>query len=271
MAKVEDYKAYWMELAAKAGVPEDKAKAMAETLGDEAVAKAFKQAFKAVPDYSYDLDQVRDKTKAEAVAEAKKFYDDWYNAQAKPAYEHNLKIIEEYNRYKSIYGDINNAEGTGNNAGANPGYLTERQAEELINKAMAAQNAAYVGLTKNSMRIATQHLREFGEVLDPDDLDKFAANKGFTNLDQAYKEYVSPRVAERQAKDMETKLKAAREEGAREALSRAKHPGDSHGRGYVNPFTKQGEALPKDAVPEEHSRNAFLDGWENYKEELTKK
>ena len=270
MAKVEDYKAYWMELAAKAGVPEDKAKAMAETLGDEAVAKAFKQAFKAVPDYSYDLDQVRDKTKSEATAEAKAFYDNWYATQAKPAYEHNLKIIEEYNRYKSLYGDVNNAEGAGN-VGANPGYMTEKQAEEMINRAMAAQNAAYVGLTKNSMRIATQHLREFGEVLDPDDLDKFASNKGFTNLDQAYKEYVAPRQEAKHTVEWETKVKAAKEEGAREERSRSKHPADSHGRGYVNPFTKQGEALPKDADPTVHARNAFMDGWDNYKEELTKK
>ena len=105
MSKVDNYKEYWTKLAADAGIPQDKVAQIAEAFGDEAVAKVLKQGFKALPDYSYDLDQVRDKTKADAITEAKAFYDNWYETTAKPAHEEAQRLAADYKKYQELYGD----------------------------------------------------------------------------------------------------------------------------------------------------------------------
>ena len=261
MAKIEDYKAYWLDVAAKAGVPADKAQAIADAMGDDAVAKAMKQSFKAIPDYSYDLDQVRDRTKAESTAEAKAFYDNWYKNTGEPAYQEHLRVANEYKKYKELYGDLN---GNGGGSGDTTPRLTKEEAERLIDTRLAAHDQAYVGLTKSAMRVAVRHLKEYGEVLDPDDLERFATEHKFTDLNTAYDAYVKPKADAKAQADFDTKLKAAKEEGAREALSRHKIPTESKPREYINPFLSK-PTVPKDTDPDAFSRDQFLEGWNNHK------
>jgi hypothetical protein len=262
MAKIEDYKAYWMELAAKAGVPQDKAQAMADVMGDEAVAKALKQGFKAIPDYSYDLDQVRDRTKAEATAEAKAFYDNWYKTTGEPAYLEHQRIADEYKRYKETYGDLDGG-GNGNGNRNAPSYTKEDILKEVESR-LAARDAAVVNLTKQSWRYPLRHYKQFGEEIDPDALEKFAADNKFSNLDEAYLAFIRPKMEAKAQVEMEAKLKAAKEEGAREALSRHKIPTDSKPREYVNPLNPA-NVVPKDADPDQFSRDEFLKAWDNPK------
>jgi len=262
MAKVDDYKTYWLDVAAKAGIPEDKAKAIAEHLGDEAIAKAFKQNFKALPDYSYDLDQVRDRTKAdttaEATAKAKAFYDDWWKNTGEPAYLESVRVADDYRKYRELYGDLNN-DGS-NNGKPTPPSFSREDADKMIAERLAAHDAAYVGLTKGAMKIAVQHFKDYGEVLNPDELEKFANENKLGDLNSAYEAYVKPRAEEKAKEKHEAELAAAREEGAREALSRHKLPADSKPREYVNPFLSTTE-VPKDTNPEAFSRDSFMEGW----------
>jgi hypothetical protein len=257
MAKIEDYKAYWLDLAAKAGVPADKAQAMADQMGDESVARALKQGFKAIPDYSHDLDDVRDRTKAEAISEAKAFYDNWYKTTGEPAYLEHQKVANDYKRYKDLYGDL---DGTGGSNGTNGSRPTKEEIESLINDRLAARDQAYAGLTKTAMTLSVRHFKEYNEVLDPDDLEQFANKNKFSDLKTAYDAYVRPKAEARQAADIDAKIKAAKEEGAREALSRHKLPTDSKPREYTNPFQSK-EVVPKDVDPDSFSRDSFLEAW----------
>ena len=100
MAKIDDYKTYFAELAKRAGLTEEQAKPVLEALSNEAIHKVFRDGFKALPDYSYDLDQVRDTTRTSAVAEAKKFYDDWFREKGEPAYLQHKKVADEYAEYQ---------------------------------------------------------------------------------------------------------------------------------------------------------------------------
>jgi len=259
MAKIEDYKAYWLDVAAKAGVPTDKAQAIADAMGDEAVAKAMKAHFKAIPDYSYDLDQVRDRTKSEATAEAKAFYDNWYKTQGEPAYQEHVRVANEYKKYKELYGDLD-----GNSNGGGAPRITKEEVEGIINDRLVAQNAAYTGLTKSAMKIAVSHFKEFGEVLDPDALERFGVEHKSPTLEVAYADFVKPKIDAKTQVDFEAKLKAAKEEGAREALSRHKIPTESKPREYTNPFQAKVE-IPKDVDPDSFSRDSFLDAWNNPK------
>lgn len=268
MAKVEDYKQYWLELAKKAGVPDDQANVVATALDNESVRRAFRDGFKATPDYSHDLDQVRDRTRGEAQVEAKAFYDKWFAEEGKPAYERAIALAKDHQRYKELYGDLTDSTPSG--SGTAPQFLTRETAEQLINQSLAARDSAYVGLTKNAMRFAVDYYRRFGEVLDPDALEKFANDSKSPNLEIAYKGYIEPRVKETEAKDMEAKIKAAREEGAREALSRHKIPVDSKPRDSFHPLLNR-EAPTKDSDPTKVSRDSFLEGWNNWEQEKSNK
>ena len=54
---------------------------------------------------------------------------------------------------------------------------------------------------------------EFGEILKPVDVIKYANENKIQDLEEAYNRMVSPRRTEKQNKDMEVKLEAARKEG----------------------------------------------------------
>ena len=170
-----DMKLYWQELAKKAGLPEEKAKAVLEALGDEAVAKAFNEGFKALPDYSRDLDRVRDETKASTAATVKGEYDKWYQETALPAYQANLQGVETLKKYQATYGPLDdaaaNAASNGNRP--NPDVLTKKEFEE----ALRSRDQMYVNLTKTATRIATDYYHRFKEPLDVDAVEKLAVEK----------------------------------------------------------------------------------------------
>jgi hypothetical protein len=67
------------------------------------------------------------------------------------------------------------------------------------------------------------HRDSFKERLDTDALIKFATEKGLP-LETAYKEWVAPRVAERESESRKQDIKDAEERGAREALSKHRLP-----------------------------------------------
>ena len=250
MPKVEDYIAYMTELAKKAGFTDEQAKPLLEALKNDTIREGFVPR----PNYSSDLDR----TRAEATTSAKAFYDNWFATEGKPAHDKALAAISELSKYKSLYGDL---DGDGNaNAGAktNGNYLTQEQFQQELAKSLSSVNAATVAMQKKSMRIAAQHLKDFQEVLDPDDLEKFATEHNLSDIDLAYREYVSPRIQKRQAAEWEEKVKKAKEEGALEERSRMKTrtPG---GREYTNPFLKPRDVKADDP---EAGRAAFISGWD---------
>ncbi len=56
---------YWQEIATKAGLSADGIAAVSDTLGDEAVARAFRQAFVPVAEHHSTLDEMRTSVDAE--------------------------------------------------------------------------------------------------------------------------------------------------------------------------------------------------------------
>lgn len=252
---------YWAELAKKAGLPEDKVTPVLEALKDEAVQKTFKDGFKALPDYSRDLDSVRDRTKAETAAEVEGKYSDWYK-QADAAYKHNLTIAEDYEKYQELYGSI---DGNGNQPDAR--YLTQEQLDKRLNELFQARDKAYIGLQKQMARIVSEHVSKFNEPLDIDALEKLALDRG-VDLPTAYQSYIQPRVEKANTEEWEAKLKTAREEGAREAMSRHNVPIDT--RPKDPSLFSASFATPKEGVVEDKAAmNEFLSGYTEWEQKQT--
>src|SRR2546425_178902 len=176
-----DLKAYWQELAKKANLPEDKAKAVFEALGDEAVEKVFKDGF---------------------------------------------------------------------------------------TKFMRNREQAEINVLKAGLNAASHHMHIFGKPLDVDAVLKTANEKGLT-FEAAYKEYIAPELEKKTSSEFETKLKLAREEGARDALSRHKIPVDAGPKEY-HPFFDRETDKEKAAVTERDSMAAFVEGWHEAAEKQNK-
>lgn len=145
-------------------------------------------------------------------------YDQWY-ATEKPK---NDALQSELALLKAQLG------GGGSNGYSEPPafdaskYLTK---DDLARFAVD-QSTRTATVIKSVGRLASRHAAKFNEELDVDALEEIATKKGLP-LEAAYNEYIAPREDERRNKDLEARIKAARDEGAREALSRHKLPVDA--------------------------------------------
>lgn len=82
----------------------------------------------------------------------------------------------------------------------------------------------YLAYNSAITKIGLQHLKEFGEVLDPNDLLKVSAENGGININLSYDKFVQPKRDELQKKHMDDAIAKAREEGKAEALSNIQIP-----------------------------------------------
>lgn len=215
---VQDITSYWQKLAKEQGLSEKAVASVLEVLSDEAAGKAFAQAFVPQSDYSRDLDKTRDewKGKADAAAAEKAKYDEWYEKTAKPAYEHNIKVADKLKQYENEFGALN-GEPPVNKTPAD--VVTKAEFEEAI--ARMSGNTARV--MKDVSSISFDHYKRFNEPMDVEALEKFAVENNLP-IRLAYDKMIEPKVRERETAEWEAKLKAAKEEGARDFASRNRVP-----------------------------------------------
>jgi len=261
----QDLKAYWQELAKKANLPEDKAKAVFEALGDEAVEKVFKDGFRPMPDYSRDMDSVRDRTRAETSEAVKAYYDKWYSTEALPVLTRKEKEASDYkaslDQYRQLYGDID-GQGNGNRQIATPtgDFLSKSEFTDY----MRQREQAEINVLKAGLNAASHHMHVFNKPLDVDAVLRTANEKGLT-FEQAYESYIKPELEKKTSSEFDAKLKLAREEGARDALSRHKIPVDAGPR-EMHPFFDREKDPGKTANTDRGKLDAFLEGWHEAQE-----
>ena len=82
----------------------------------------------------------------------------------------------------------------------------------------------YLAYNAASTKISMQHLKDFGEVLDMNDLLKVSADNGGININLAYEKYVQPKREALQKKAFDEAVAKAREEGKVEALKNVQIP-----------------------------------------------
>jgi hypothetical protein len=269
MAKknVESLRQYWQEIATKAGIDPAQAAAMDAALGDESVARAFRQAFVPVPEHHSTLDELKNESAAK-IAE----YDKWYKETAMPAYNTNLAGIERLHQYESVYGDLEPGSVSRSDA-RDLGFNSKAELDKYLDERLRAQQSGFVGLAKTIPRISSDYLHRFGDVLDIDEVERIAVKEGLPP-DLAYERYIAPKVEAQRQADFEAKLKEAREQGAKDAVSRYHLPVDTTPK-ESSPFfdrTSSTEKAPANEFEEDRtSRASFLDGWNNYAEGIANK
>lgn len=262
MPKVTDLKAYFREIATKAGLTAEQQQQAEALLAHDGFSKAFGEGFKPLPDYSHDLDSVRERTERDAKAAKDAEYADWF-AKEKAKYDEFVSVVDEYKLLKA------GANGNGNgNANANGGTpmtqaeidkLVETKLSLMLESTLARRDAAYL-----SFRDADyDHQRRFGKPVD-----RVAFEKSWKehpewggDLFSAYSRFIEPEVEKAREADVEKRIKAAREEGIRDGYTRRATPADVQSNTFSPIFdAKEDIAKMSDLEQERHSRKAFLEG-----------
>lgn len=254
----------------RAGVPQERIDAFLQALGDDSVQKAFTQNFVETSQYHSNLDRMKNEyegrlsqTQQQVQAWDKWWQDNGATINQLPTYAKKLQA------YEAMYGRLDGDATAGEiRQAATATGLTKQEVQELLDQRTAQVASATSTLMKDIAYVTADHQQRFrGEPLDLDKLEEFAAKSNLP-LRQAYKEFINPRMEETRKSEFEAAIKAAREEGAKDALSKHKLPVDSRPK-EPHPLFDQ-KVPPKelnDFQQERHSRDTFLEAWNNYTEE----
>jgi len=262
-----DYKQYWQELAKKAGVSEDKMKAVLEALGDPAVEKAFNEGFVETPRHHSTIDTKVNEFKGKLTEAEKKAlqYEEWYNKTAKPTMDRYTSDFARLQKYEELYGKIDDA--TDRRQAIAATGMTKEEVDAYVQTQLKQRDAAYVNMSKDIAFASADYIQRFkGDPLDLDQVEKIALEKGIP-FRQAYREMISPKIEEMRNQEIEAKVKAARDEGYKDALSKHKLPVESAPK-EPHPFFERKEvpANVSEREQDNRSREAFMEGWNNPKE-----
>jgi len=211
-------KEYYEGLLKKAGVADDKRQAILTALDDENVSNALNEDLLAPrlrqDDYSRNMDILK--------ADKEKWTGFYQNLlQWKAENEQGLAALAAART---------NGNDPNNNGDPNHGQQTVLTVEALsaldkkYDERMKSQEQNFLSLLEGAGDITSDYVVRFKEKPDLAAIKKIAIDKQMS-LKQAYDDYIAPRVQAMQTADFDAKLKAAREEGAKDALSKQGLPG----------------------------------------------
>ena len=230
-----DIKKYVEGLAQEAGLPKEQASAFLQALENEKFAKPLADGILRHEDYSRNSDSLR--KEKETFERTQKEWKDWYTDVLKTK-ESNERVVAEANAklqaYVNTYGELD-----GSRVVASPvdtGTM-EKKYQEMLEK--QGKQALYV--IKKATWAAADYMKRFNDVLDLDAVEKIAVEKNLS-VEQAYQEYIKPKVTEMDTKAMEAKIAAAKEEGRKEALSGVNLPIDNGPKAHHTFFDRAKEA-----------------------------
>lgn len=265
MPKVTDIKAYWRELAAKAGLGEDELKQVTAVLDNDKFAKAFTDGFKPLPDYSHDMNDVREKSRAEKDAE----YNDWFKKEQLKFNEY-VSVVDQHKKYKEVYGDLDGTLPVNDPANPNGGnrmtdtnntkkYLTQEELETHLAATLSRRDAAVLDL----LEVRESHMNTFKKSLDVKAFESAWKEhpEWGGSMKIAYEKYTQPEMEK--AREAQTKSDSDRryEEGVRDGWSRRAVPTDSSPKTFSPMFDrKEDVAKMNEGEQEKHSRSAFFEG-----------
>jgi len=227
MPKVSDLKAYYRQLAVDAGLDEAKIKQVMDVMDDEKFAKTFTERFKPLPDYSHDLDEVRNKTKLETKTEVENGYKAW-QTQEMEKYNEYVKGIDALKAYETKYGPLDPDDQTRfleNQNQNRGGTMTKEDIDRIkaeikkeTDESFARRDTAVLEL----LDVRETHMNTFKKSLDVKAFEaawKEHPEWGGT-IRSAYKEYIAPEMDKIRETQTKEELERRYQEGVRDGFTR---------------------------------------------------
>lgn len=247
-------KEYFKTLAQSKGID---ASQMLQAFDNEDFAKEVANGFTRHSEYSQALDKARALEQKYQTDVGK--WQQWYEGYAKPAVETASKAQQRLEAYIAAYGEMpDGTPANPNQARQAVNGLSKEEIADMLKREFQVRDQAYATMSKQLTRLAARHLKDYNEDLDIDQVEKLMDEKHLP-LEAAYREYVSPRVEERQKterRDWETKRTSEIE---RDIRSRFKIPVDAKPRESVSDLLNK--KAPEGVSEEKAARDAFLGAW----------
>jgi len=230
---------------AEGKVPKEKVEAARELLAHELVAPRVKELALTRADYSRNMDKLRSEENLlrEKFAETERFY------QSQILADHNNR--EAFSQLQAENQRLQaqlQGQPYGYTQGDQP-QMAQPQNQDMVTKSEYA--AQQEQLQKNALSVMTKlnylsskHLKEFDEVLNPEEVVKLAVEKSLP-LDVAYDSYTSEMRAKRAEEKHKEDIKREREDAVAEYASKHNLPlVDTRPRG-IHPLLTKPEEVPR--------------------------
>ncbi len=233
---------YFKELFAEAGHSPEETAAFLKTVTSDKIAPKIEGLLKTADDYNAQVGRVR------AAEDKVQKYDQWYGT----ATQEYAQAYQQLEAEKKRLGVMDNTNGNGNHQQIDTTqFITKADLEAQLNN----QGARWASVLKDVTKISGKHMAQWKEELDVDALEKLATENNLP-IAAAYEQMMRPRVETREKEKLENAIKNAREEGARDALTRHKLPVDTAPQD-VAPMYRNAD--PKD-VPKDMDAD-LLEAW----------
>lgn len=212
-------------------------------------AEGLGQGFSRQSEFSRAMDELRtQQTQVESVGKQQK---DWWD-KTQPAVQ---AAIERAKAYETKFGPI---EGDGNGNGNGTG-LSKAEVEKMLKENAERGMQFTANVSKQMGYVLQDYAVKFpGKVLDLEAIEKKALESNMT-IRQAYEATIAPDLEAKSKADHEAALKTAREEGAREVMSKHHIPIDSAPAEQA-PFFRQPVEGDKALNDGQRARN-FAETW----------
>lgn len=187
-----------------------------ELISDESVKTKLREGVLARAEFSSQMDSLRAEREAftNEVTEARQKIDGWQRWYGETTQEY-ATTVDKLKKYQDEFGDL--TDGQQRREAAKVG-MTPEEFQKAMNEQLQQHDVASLKFMDDLTEIKISHRENFKEKLDTSKVYEIAGAKGLP-LDAAYNEYIADRVEEKRNKDFEERLRVAKEEGAREALS----------------------------------------------------
>lgn len=268
MKTTDEAKAYLENLAKQAGLSEDAVKALT---GKSEILTDVVQHLARQDELASGLDRARNESEriAREANMTVQQYKDWYEKTGNPAYQDALRQKQALEKYRSTFGEI---EVDSNGATRDP-----KTGKFVTREDLDAVGLSAVQVARELSLIASDYNSRFGPkfgYLTPEEWDNFekvAVSKGVRPL-QAYRDWIKPKedqIAQEAAtardKEVEAKIKAAYDEGARSVRTSRQWDGET--TRTTDHFGRDLEALKKDSDSQARDGDAaFLEAWNKWDE-----
>lgn len=202
-----DVTAFTADILKDSRIDETQRQALTAILSDPNVARRLEESTLRQSDYSKQMADLKDKHKNAEI---------YWN-----------RLVEADQRIQTREKELAGSDPDLNSPTANNKGVSEEKLQELAKQAVAYNNA----VTKLSM----QHYKEFGDILNLDDVLKTSAENGNININLAYDKYIQPKRDETNQKKIKELVEQARAEGRKEAEANYKPPTLEAPMGIDNP------------------------------------
>lgn len=192
--------------------------AVEELIKDEKVSAKLRESVLARSEFSSQMDSLqaqRQEFEAYQAQERQKIegWQNWYGTASTQVAD----VVNKLNKYREAYGDLTDTEQTREAAKLG---LTKDELESKLNERFQQHDVAAIKFADDLTDLKIEHRDRFKEKLDTAKVYEIAGKQNIP-LNLAYNIFIQDRVETQRKSEQETALKAAREEGAAEAL--AKH------------------------------------------------